>query len=143
MLKLIQAGPLGGSPHSYVVSLDGLGFAGRSSIPRPSMSPQSTMPRPSSTATLAKCKYIPTSYVSRRRRARQMVGLTRLCVGGRPREHDRRAVDAGSQHLDARTEHRGDALAGEDILWLSGRYHTPPGEEHDPVAVARGEIQIV
>src|SRR5438093_2710940 len=59
MLKLIQAGPLGGSPHSSVESLLRLGLAGRRRMPSPSISPHSTKASAKKTRTLANWKYIP------------------------------------------------------------------------------------
>src|SRR5512139_1575167 len=58
MLKFIHAVPVGGSPHSYVVSLRCSGLSGRRSKPSPSIMATKRIPRPKNTSTFAKSKYI-------------------------------------------------------------------------------------
>src|SRR5574337_2118392 len=58
MLKLIHAPPVGGSPHSYVVSLIGSGFDGRSRLANAKSAPTKTKLKTKNTKTLANWKYI-------------------------------------------------------------------------------------
>jgi hypothetical protein len=65
-------------------------------------------------------------------------GRSRQHVGG---ENERHAVDGGVARLDA--VDRGKMLGTEHLLWRSRRHRPARAQQHDPVAEARGEREVV